>query len=216
MYYPIYLNLKNRRLVVVGGGSVAERKVVSLLDSGASVVVVSPRVTKRLAALAASGSIQWVRRAYAPGDCRGAFAIFSAAGDPAVGKAVFAEGGERGALVNTADEPGLCDFIMPAVVRRGDLTIAISTAGASPALAAGLRRRLSRLFGAEYAGLLSLLSRVRPEIRRRVRSVAGRKEVHYRILRSDALELLRKRDSRGAERRVREIIDDFTLREKLR
>jgi len=212
-YYPIYLNLRGKRALVIGGGPVAERKVASLLDSGASILVVSPQATERLAALAHAGLIQWRSRAYASGDCGGAHLVFAATDDPAVTAAVFQECREAGVLINAADEPELCDFIMPAVVRRGDLIVAISTGGASPALAATLRRRLSQVIGAEYGRLLTLMSKVRPEIRHRIHNSSNRKDLHYRILRSGVLRLLRRHDTRGAEELVHDIIDEFAGRE---
>ena len=206
MFYPIFLNLKNKRIVVIGGGAVAERKVESLLGTGASITLISPEVTAGLDSLAKQNRIRIQRRVYAAGDCGGAALVFSATDDPDVSFQVFREATEAGALVNTADQPGLCDFIMPAVVRRGDLAIAISTGGTSPGLASQLRRRIGKIIGPEYAKLTKLLSRARPEIRRRVPDAGERKSLHYRILNSDILELIKRNDLAGAERRLREII----------
>jgi len=194
-------------VAVIGGGEVAERKVESLIGTGAAITVISPELTPRLKALAADGRIHVQRRAYAHGDCKGAALIFSATDDPAVSEAVFQEAQKAGALVNTADQPVLCDFIMPAVVRRGDIAIAISTGGQSPALAASLRREIEEIVGPEYAALAELLARARAEIRRRVPKVEERKALHYRILNSDIIERLRRNDIAGAERRLKEIIE---------
>src|SRR5438874_2098859 len=141
MFYPVYLNLKAKRVVVVGGGEVAERKVESLLGTEASIVVISPEVTRRLDALEKEKQVELHRRAYRPGDCAGAALVLSATDDPQLSRLVFQEASDAGALVNTADQPSLCDFIMPAVVRRGDIAIAISTGGTSPGLAARLRQQ---------------------------------------------------------------------------
>lgn len=214
MFYPVYLNLKGKRVVVIGGGEVAERKVASLLDTGASVTVVSPDVTARLASLVNAGLIEWHQRPYLEGDCRAAVLVLSAADDSVVNEAVWNEARSLGVFVNTADDPARCDFIMPAVVRRGDLAVAISTGGTSPALAARLRRKLSRIIGPEYARLANLLARVRPEILRRVDTVEDRKTLNYRILDSDVLSLLRDNNVSGAEHRLREIIEDFACQEK--
>ena len=116
--------------------------------------------------------------------------------------------------MNTADEPALCDFYMPAVVRRGELTVAISTGGASPALAAKLRRKLSKIIGPEYVRLLHLLAKVRPEIRRRVPDERERKALQYEILNSDVSACFKAHDNDGAERRVWEIIENFVCQEK--
>ena len=206
MFYPVFLNLKNKRIVVIGGGPVAERKVESLLGTGASIVMISPEVTVRLDSLAKENRIELQRRAYAPGDCVGAALVFSATDDADVSSAVFQEATQAGILVNTADQPALCDFIMPAVVRRGDVAISISTGGTSPGLASQLRRKIGRIIGPEYAKLTELLSRARPEIRRRIADSAERKALHYRILNSDILKLIRQGDVEGAERRLKEIV----------
>lgn len=214
MFYPVYLNLKGKRVVVIGGGEVAERKTASLLDTGASIVVISPEVTPRIASLANARIIELHQRPYAEGDCTGAALILSATDDPDVSRAVWKEATGAGILVNTADQPELCDVIMPAVVRSGDLTIAISTGGTSPALAARLRGRFARMLGPEYARLIDLLAQYRPEIRRRVLDERDRKALHYRILDSDIITCLKSNDSDGAERRLRQIIEDFLCAEK--
>jgi siroheme synthase-like protein len=206
MFYPIYLNLKGKRVVVVGGGEVAERKVESLLGTEASIAVISPKVTVRLESLAGEKRIQLCRRAYAPGDCAGTALVLSATDDPELSRAVFQEAAAAGALVNTADQPALCDFIMPAVVRRGSIAVAISTGGASPGLAARLRRKISRIIGPEYALMAEFLADVRPEIRRRVQTEEARKELHYRILDSDIMNRLKHNDAEGARRLLQEII----------
>ena len=214
MFYPVYLNLKGKRVVVIGGGDVAERKVASLLGTGASIVVISPEVTPQLSSLANEHRIDLRKRSYAHGDCTGATLVLSATDDPEVGRQVFQEGTACGALVNTADQPALCDFIMPAVVRRGDVAIAISTGGTSPGLAARLRRKISRLVGPEYTRLAQLLSQARPEIRRRIHSESERKALHYRILDSDIISCLKQNDTAGAERLLRKIIEDFACQGK--
>src|SRR5207248_3546891 len=139
-----------------------------------------PKVTQRLALLAQEGRIELRLRTYAAGDCSGAALVFSATDDPELSREVFQEAVAVGALVNTADQPSLCDFIMPAVVRRGDIAIAISTGGTSPGLAARLRQQISQIIGPEYAALTELLSEARPEIRRRIPSEEARKALHYK------------------------------------
>jgi len=207
MFYPIYLNLKGKRVVVIGGGEVAERKIESLLDTDASINVISPEVTARILKLASERRVELDRRLYRDGDCSGATLVLSATDDDATNRSVFEEARKAGALVNTADQPALCDFIMPAVVRRGDIAIAISTSGTSPGLAARLRQKIARLIGPEYGHLAQLLSEARPLIRRRIPEQADRKELQYRILDSDIMSYLRNNDIAGAERRLREIIE---------
>ena len=209
MFYPVYLNLKARRVLVIGGGEVAERKIESLLESGASVLVVSPAVTPAIASLSEQKKIEIRYRSYIPGDCSGASLVFSATGDPEVSRAVYQEATALGVFINTADQPDRCSFIMPAVVRRGDIGVAISTNGTSPALASRLRQKISELIGPEYARLSELLSRIRPEIRSKVHTEEQRKDLHYRIIDSEIVSLLKQDDRARAEQRLKEIIEDF-------
>ena len=176
-----------------------------LVECGARVTVISPELTPHLEHLANRGLITHHRRSYEPGDSKHAHLVLSATGDPRVNQAVWDEARCEGTLVNTADEPDHCDFIMPAVVRQGDLTIAISTDGKSPALAVRLREKLTRTIGPEYGRLLELLGRVRPRIHQQCGNTEQRKNIHYRIVDSDILALIRKRDERAIEQRLEEI-----------
>jgi len=178
-YYPVFLSLRGRRCVVVGGGKVAERKVRALLRAQASVRVVGPDLTPRLAQLAARKRISVTRRAYRKGDLKGQardgvpLLVFSATNDPAVQQAVGKEAEAIGALVNLADDRERSTFLVPASFARGDLQVAISTSGASPALARNLRRRLQAMLGGEYAAHLRFLREARREV---LKSVPGQKE----------------------------------------
>ncbi|MEA2624561.1 MAG: precorrin-2 dehydrogenase, partial [Candidatus Binatota bacterium] len=160
-YYPAFLALEGRTTVVVGGGAVAESKVESLLVTGATVRVIAPAVTERLRELAGEGRIEWSQRPHATGDLAGAFMAISATGDPAVDSEVACEARERGVLVNVVDDPQRSDFIAAAVLRRGDLVVAVSTSGAAPAVAARIRDRLASEFGREWQVALELLRAVR-------------------------------------------------------
>ncbi len=162
---PILLDLRDRPAVVVGGGEVAERKIAALLVAGARVTVVSPRVTDRIGEWAGAGRLRLERREYRAGDLGGARLAYVATGDARVNRAAREEADAAGAWLNVADEPALCDFFVPAVVRRGDLTIAISTEGASPALAARLRERFEHDVGAQYAELVEKLGNIRARCR---------------------------------------------------
>jgi siroheme synthase-like protein len=216
MFYPVFVNLKGKQVVIVGGGEVAERKVASLRESGARIKVVSPCLTAWLRALGESGKVVLIERPYERGDCKGAFLVISATDDPSVQHAVWNEAEDLGILINTVDDPGFCNVIMPAVVRQGDLAIAISTGGKSPALAARLRERLTAMFGPEYGLLLKMLGRVRPEIRTRFSETGNRRGLHYRIVDSDILSLLAAHDEAGAERRINEIIEEWEREEVAR
>ena len=164
-YYPIALDLRGRRALVVGGGGVAERKLDGLLAAGARVTLVAPRLTRRLATLARAGRVEHVARRYAAGDLDGHALVLVAVGDAAVSRTVAEEARARGVWVNVADAPDRCDFILPSVLRRGELVVAVSTGGASPALARAVRERLETVITAEYAALAALVAGVRRELR---------------------------------------------------
>ncbi len=170
-HYPIFLDLAGRPCVVVGGGPIAEGKVRGLLAAGARVTVVSLTLTPALAALAAEGRVTHHARPYAAGDLAGASLALAASGDRAVSAAVLAEGRARGIWVNAADDPERCDFFLPAVLRRGALTVAVSTGGASPALTRAVRDELERFFPAELAGLVDVVAEVRRDLRARTAPV---------------------------------------------
>jgi len=150
--------------VVIGGGKVASRKVKTLLSYGAQVEVVSPEVVPELEDLAREGKIVLKKRPYQEGDLEGAFLVVAATNLPAVQEQVVGEAQKRGLLLNVVDQPERSNFIVPSVVRRGRLTLAISTSGASPALARRLRETLEDIFGPEYATYLDLMARWREEI----------------------------------------------------
>lgn len=161
--YPVTLNISGRLCVVVGGGRVAERKILSLLKAGARVRTVSPQLTEILREAAAAGRIHWLARRFQAGDLAGAMLVFAATDSRQVNAAVAQEAEAAGQLVNVADAPDQCGFQVPAVLRQGDLTIAVSTNGKSPALAALIKKRLEADYGAEYAVLLDLLGRIRAQ-----------------------------------------------------
>jgi siroheme synthase-like protein len=169
-YYPVFLDLAQRRCLVVGGGPVAEGKVAGLLAAGARVTVVSPIVTERLAAWAAERRIVHEARPYRAGDLDGRQLAFTATDDPTVTAAVSADGRARGVWVNAADDPAHCDFILPAVIRRGRLAVAISTGGASPAAARAIREELEGYLTTAHAALVELAAEARADLRRRGRS----------------------------------------------
>lgn len=206
--YPIALDVEGRRCVVVGGGQVAEHKCRSLLDAGAAVAVVSEHASAGLEELARDGRVELTRRAYAHGDLEGAFLAIAATDDRAVNAQVFAEAEERGVLLNAADDIEHCNFAVPSVVRRGDLTVAISTAGKAPALAKRLRARLEGELEPELATVVDLLGEVRTE------ALAAR-EVDFETwsrrwagaLDNDVLALVRQDRAEEAKELVRRALD---------
>lgn len=164
-YYPAFLDLSGRRCVVVGGGGVATRKVQALLEADARVVVIAPAISAELRQLVAAGAVEHLSRAFEASDLSAAFLVIAATDDASTNAFVAREGRERGVLVNAVDDPPNCDFIAPAVLRRGDLTLAISTGGKSPAFARQLREDLGQFLSDEHLALFDLLFEVRTELR---------------------------------------------------
>ena len=162
--FPISVRLRARRCLVVGAGQVAASKAETLLAAGAQVIVVAPRAGEWVQERARAARLTWHRREFAPRDLDGAFLAVAATDSPAVNEAVFRASAERGVLCNVVDDPEHCDFFYPAVVRRGDLQIAISTSGQSPALAHRLRVELEQQFGPEYERWVEHVGRQRREI----------------------------------------------------
>lgn len=166
-YYPVYLDLEGRKAVVIGGGPVAERKVEKLVEAGAKVLLVSPQVTAELEGLARREVIRWESREYREGDLEGAFLAIAATDSTRVNRAVHREAEARHTLLNVVDVPHLCSFIAPSIIQRGAVTLAISTAGTSPALARKLREELPAVPQLAYADLAEVLSSVRLELKKR-------------------------------------------------
>lgn len=157
-YYPVFLNLKGKKVVIIGCGKVAERKILALLKTGADITVISPQLTKRLKKL--KGKIKHIPRQYRKGDLKGSFLVIAATDSQVINKQVSED---APCLVNVVDAPSLCNFIVPAVVRRGPLVIAISTSGISPALSGSIRKELERRYGPEFSNYLKLLKKLRSQ-----------------------------------------------------
>ena len=190
--YPVSLHIKGRLCAVVGGGNVAERKVLALLNASASVRIISPRLTPVLSELAADNSLEWRNRGYQSGDLEDALLVFAATDNREIQAIVVRDAQQAGRLLNVADAPELCDFQVPAVVRRENLNIAVSTNGASPALAAKIRQELEERYGEEYAVLLRLMSRLRKRLCNDSSSIStDRKRLFQNILHEDIIHWIR-------------------------
>jgi siroheme synthase-like protein len=203
--YPIALvHLDRQRCVIVGGGAVAARKVRGLRAAGAQVTVISPNLCSALEEYAATGGVEVLRRDYRPGDLEGAFLAIAATDDAQVNQQVWDEAQAANILVNVVDDPDHCTFIAPAVVRRGPLTLAISTSGNSPALSRHLRQQLEQTFGPEYGTYVTLLGGVR---QRSLVSVPPerRRALWNDLLASDVLDLIEAGDEVAARQRAEEI-----------
>jgi len=203
-YYPVLLDLAGRRCVMVGGGLVAERRVEGLVAAGARVIVISPRLTRSLAALAAEGRIEHEPRAYHEGDLAGADLAFVATNTGEVNAAVAREARERSVWINAADDPPRCTFILPALVRRGDLTVAVATGGSSPALARAIREELETYLTEDYATLASIAAEARREVRAAGTPVTA--ETWRRALGPEVRRLIVERGRDDAKHRLLEIL----------
>jgi precorrin-2 dehydrogenase / sirohydrochlorin ferrochelatase len=205
-YYPVNLDLRGKRCLVVGGGEVAERKIGSLLACGADVTVVSPDVTGGIRTEVENQKVEYRAKEFSPDDLEGVFLCIAATDDREVNTLVSRLAQESGILVNVVDDPDLCSFIVPAVVNRGDLQISISTSGKSPALAKRIRRDLENQFGPECAVYLEILGEAREAARAKYGSQKEREAALNRLLDSDILELLSDGDIEKARARARECI----------
>jgi precorrin-2 dehydrogenase/sirohydrochlorin ferrochelatase len=200
-FYITCLRLSGRRCLVVGGGEIGLEKVEGLLACGADVTLVAPRAHPALAELAREGSIRWEQREYRGEDLAGCLIAIAATGETEVNIAVFNDAERRSMLVNVVDVPPLCNFILPAIVRTGPLAVAISTAGASPALAKRMKREIADLFGEPYADLAILLNDVRGWAKATLPTYQDRKEFFEGIVNgeTDPIELLRAGDVQAAK-----------------
>lgn len=178
--FPLFLKLARRRCLVVGAGEVAESKIDSLLRAGARVTVVAPAATDKIRRWARGKRIVWRNRAYRPGDLGGAFLVIAATSSTELHRAIFRQARRAGVLCNVVDDPPNCDFYYPAVVRRGSLQIAISTAGLSPSLAARLRAELAQRFGPEYGAWVKRLGRDRADVLRSALEPAKKRKILHR------------------------------------
>lgn len=205
-YFPIMLDLVGRPCLVVGGGAVAARKVAALLEAGAVVTVISPDVSREIASWRDQGLLHHLDREWAEGDNRGYFLVVAATDDEETNDAVAEEAREERALVNVVDCPESSNFIVPAVVRRGALVLAVSTSGSSPAVARRIKERLEEDFGPEYDRLLRVMALLRPRVLALEPESGRRKELFDRLAESDLLEAMRQNDRERALRAVAAIL----------
>jgi siroheme synthase-like protein len=198
-FYIACLRLSGRRCLVVGGGDVGLEKVEGLLACGGDVTLVAPNAVDALRGLAEEGSIRWERREWRPSDLDRTFIAIAATSDTDVNIAVYEEAERRAMLVNVVDVPPLCNFILPAIVRTGPLAIAISTAGASPALAKRMKREIGSEYGGPYARLAEILNDARGWAKASLPTYQDRKQFFESIVNGDPdpVELLRRGDEEG-------------------
>jgi precorrin-2 dehydrogenase / sirohydrochlorin ferrochelatase len=179
--FPLFLKLENRPCLAVGAGNIAESKIGGLVESDATVRVVAPEATPQVRAWAQAKKLDWHQRPFQPADLQGMFLVVAGTSSPQLHEQIFGEARRLGVLCNVVDVPHLCDFYYPAVVRRGSLQIAISTAGESPALAQRLRKELEVQFGPEYEAWVAAIGEVRAEIATKNMSAEDRKELLHHL-----------------------------------
>lgn len=198
-YYPINIDITDKKCVVLGGGWVAERKVESLLKCCGAVTVISPDLTPRLKELLSHGKIQHVCRAYQRGDFEGAFLVFGATSDSRVNSDASQEAIKREILVNIVDKPEICNFIVPSVVDRDDLVITISTSGKSPALAKKIRGELEASYGEEYSIFLTIMGAVREKLLRTSNDSEKNRIIFYRLVDSNILDFVKEGEKKKVD-----------------
>lgn len=196
-YYPVNLDIKKRKCLVVGGGRVGTRKVLTLLDCGARVTVVSPDATEKLIELANTGEITLEKREYRETDLDGIFLVIGTTDNEELNHQISIAAEKHNMLCNIADRPKVCNFILPSIVNRGDLTISISTSGKSPALAKKLRMELEEQFGNEYAELLRLMGAIREKLLKQKHEPEAHKHLFEQLISRNLVDMIR--DTRKKE-----------------
>jgi precorrin-2 dehydrogenase/sirohydrochlorin ferrochelatase len=200
-FYPIYLDVKDKKCIIVGGGKVAYRKVCSLKEAGAEVVVVSPETCPEIAN---EEGLTLVKKDYDESILDGALLVIAATDNDAVNKKAALDARKRNIIVNVVDRQELCSFIVPSTINRGDLCISISTGGASPAVAKSVREELEVVFGSEYEEYLNLLTKMRSIAMSDIKDSAKRRKVLQRLAEKDILEIVKNKGVTEAEARIRE------------
>lgn len=213
-YYPVCLDIKNRACLVVGAGQVGTRKVKTLLKCGAIVTVVSPVATDELSRMAKQGQIVLKLRPYSSTDLSQSFLVIGATDDQALNRRIYEDAEAAQRLCNIADQPELCNFVLPALVNQGDLTIAVSTAGRSPAFAKHLRRQLQKQFGPEYSRFLKLMGAVRRRLLAVEHAPEAHKHLFEKLIHNNLLEMIKVDDRKGINTLLEKVLgQDFKYEE---
>ncbi len=194
-YYPVNLDIKDRKCLVIGGGDVGTRKVITLLECMASVTVVSPDASEKLLKLAGSDMITLIKRSYIESDLEGMFLVICATDDEELNRQVSRDAENLNILCNIADRPEACNFILPALMKRGDLVIAVSTSGKSPAFAKKIRKDLEKQYGVEYADFLKLMGAIRKKLLRNSHEPEEHKPLFEKLINKDIVLLIKNNDA---------------------
>ncbi len=213
-YFPVFLDLKGKPCVIVGGGGVGERKARNLLKAGARVKVIAPGLTPSLMRLRQKKKIAHLARPYRKGDLRGAFLTIAATDDRTTNEQVFRHAVEGRILINVVDDPAHSSFIVPSIVEKRDLLVAISTSGRSPALAKMLRQKLEKEIGPEYGLLLKLLAAARKKVLRLGLEQRENQRIFRRLMKRDLPDLIREKKFRELDDRLKSTLGEgFSLSE---
>jgi precorrin-2 dehydrogenase/sirohydrochlorin ferrochelatase len=208
VFYPMFVDIEGRRCLVVGGGPVATEKVEKLIDHGAVVRLVSPEITPELSEMVSSGAVaEYRERPYRAGDLDDCFLVIAATNLDAINRMVWQDAEALNLLCNVVDVPPLCNFIVPSIVRRGELALAISTGGASPVVAKHIRRQLEDAYGPEWEALVSLLRDLRDELKDRYLDMPSRRDAVERLLETDVVRRLADGDEAGARELAHRVLD---------
>jgi precorrin-2 dehydrogenase / sirohydrochlorin ferrochelatase len=205
-YYPVSLDLKDKKCLVIGGGKVAERKIIALLECKAMVYVVSPKVTSYVDNLANKGKIYLEKRTYQKSDIKDSFLVIGATDDELVNKEIAINCNIDNVLLNIVDDPVKCNFILPAVLRRGSLSISISTEGKSPLLARRIKEKLEKDFDESYQEFIDLLGTVRVFVINEIKDPEERLKKFNQIIDSDILELIRRGENEKVKERINHVL----------
>lgn len=205
-YYPVYIEMRGQPCVVIGGGKIAEGKVDGLLAAKAHVTVIAPELTPRLHDLVDQDLVRYFARTYQPGDLSGAFMVICATDRADINHQVWQEATANHQLVNVVDDTPRCNFIAPSILRKGDLTIAISTSGKAPVLAVRLKERLQRELGPEYERFLDLAGELREPLARHIPDFETRKALWYQIVDSEILDVLADGDEAAAREFISRVV----------
>jgi precorrin-2 dehydrogenase / sirohydrochlorin ferrochelatase len=206
VYYPINLDLRKRRILIIGGGQVAEHKALALVPYGARLTLVSPLFTKKLLSLAKRRKARLIRRSFRMSDLNGQFIVICATEDKKLNRRVAQQAKKKGQLVNVVDDPRYCSFIFPAVVRRGPLSIGISTDGLVPGLSKRIRKEIETHYGDGYRGAVHFLSRLRKGIHDEISDLKVRQSMMNQIIDEDFHFLTRPSTQRRIQRKVKKLI----------
>lgn len=214
-YYPVNLDIRNRKCLVVGGGAVGTRKVMTLLDCGAKVTVVSTDVAEKLQELSDSDIIKLEKRPFQISDLDGMFLVMGATDNQEINREIHSEAERLGILCNIADRPEDCNFILPAIVNRGDLIIAISTSGKSPAFAKKMRKDLEKKFGTEYAEFLKLMGEIRNKLLSEDHEPEAHKHLFEQLIKRDLVKMIKKRQTENIDSLLFEILGEGYIFDEL-